>query len=67
MTPTPPETTPTSETPFVCTAANPWTKEKGTPAQHPAAVCVYDGGMEQEYERYECPHCKTRFKVELAQ
>lgn len=30
---------------------------------HPDAVCVYDGGWEQEYERYVCPHCKVRFTV----
>ena len=52
---------------FVCTAANPWSKEKSERAQHPDAVCTYDGGWEQEYERYKCPHCGTSFKVELAQ
>jgi hypothetical protein len=51
----------------VCTKADPWTPEKGDRAQHPDAVCVYDGGWEQEYERYECPNCGHRFAVTLGQ
>ena len=51
----------------VCTADDPWSKEKSVRAEHPDAVCVWDGGLEQEYERYECPHCKQRFTVEIAQ
>lgn len=34
---------------------------------HPDAKCVYDGGWEQEYERYECPHCGLSFKVTVPQ
>lgn len=49
---------------FVCTAATPWSEDKGHFAQHPDAVCVYDA---DEWERYECPHCKTRFVVEVPQ
>ncbi len=56
-----------AETRFVCTAANPWTKEKSERATHPDAICVYDGGWEQEHESYECPHCNLRFKVTLSQ
>lgn len=48
-----------------CTADDPWTEQKSDRAQHPDAKLVYDGGWEQEYERYECPHCGLRFKVTL--
>jgi len=50
----------------ICTAQDPWSKDKGESANHPDAVCTYDGGWEQEYERYRCPHCGLSFKVEIA-
>lgn len=49
----------------ICTRDDPWTPEKSKKAQHPDAKCVFDGGWEQEYERYECPHCGKRFNVEI--
>ncbi len=52
---------------FVCTAQRPWKKGDPTPAIHPDAVCTFDGGFAQEYERYECPHCKERFTIEIPQ
>lgn len=36
----------------VCTADDPWNPEKSKKAQHPDAKCVFDGGWEQEYEKY---------------
>lgn len=53
--------------PHICTSGDPWTPAHGTPAQHPSAVCIYDGGLEQAYERFECPHCRVRFTVEIPQ
>lgn len=53
------------EQPYICTEDSPWTPDKGTPTEHHDAVCVYDGGWDQEYERYECPHCDLRFTVTL--
>src|SRR5262245_57307139 len=53
--------------PFVCTKATPWSPEQGTPVQHPDSECIYDGGWEQEYERYECRICGHVFEVTLAQ
>ena len=47
----------------VCTKENPDRELQ----VHPDARCVYDGGWEQGYERYVCPNCGVRFKVELAQ
>lgn len=55
---------------YVCTSAEPWTPEKGEYATHPDAREVgdqedgYPGG---DYQRYECPNCGKRFKVELPQ
>lgn len=51
----------------ICTAADPWNPAKSSRAEHPDAVCTYDGGWEQEYESYRCPHCGKRFKVGIAQ
>lgn len=54
----------------ICTKDSPWTPDKGTRAQHPDAAEVgeqrngWPGGDTQDYE---CPHCKTRFTVELPQ
>jgi hypothetical protein len=53
----------------ICTAADPWTPEKGTRAEHPDAKEVsdrdYGGG---EYcVTYKCPHCGKVFEVEIAQ
>ena len=57
----------TAEPVYVCTKEAPWNKTLGDRAQHPDAVCTYDGGWEQEYERYKCPHCDLSFKVMLGQ
>ena len=53
---------------YICTKEEPWTKEKGRSA-HPDAVFLYDeynGLSGGDYERYECPNCKLRFWVTLA-
>ena len=53
----------------ICTKENP--RLKDTPKRelwvHPDAICKYDGGWEQEYESYECPHCGLYFSVGIAQ
>lgn len=52
----------------ICTKDDPWELAKhGNLGVHPDAKCVYDGGWDQLYERYECPNCGLSFKVELAQ
>lgn len=49
---------------FICTAENPWTPDKGTPAQHPDAKD--DGECSSGCcDYYLCPHCGLRFRVEL--
>lgn len=49
---------------FICTKDDPWTKEKGTPAQHPDAVS--DGEcFEGCCDRYKCPNCGLRFTEEV--
>ena len=49
----------------ICTWEDPWTPEKSKGAQHSFAKCVFDGGWDQEYERYECPCCGKIFKVDI--
>lgn len=53
----------------VCTAADPWTPEKSTRAEHPDAVHVdeTDHGLGCYCVRYKCPHCGKSFEVELPQ
>ena len=45
-----------------CTAADPWTPQKGPRAFHPDAKVI---GETDEYERLECPNCKHTFRVTL--
>lgn len=54
---------------FVCTAENPWSKEKAKRAMHPDAklIAEFDGWPAGDVEAYECPHCGLYFKVELPQ
>lgn len=53
-----------------CTTDNPWKEEMG-PCEHPDAVEIDEdygkgGGVaDGDYVRYECPHCKLKFWVEL--
>lgn len=47
----------------VCTKSNPWTKEKGTPAQHPDAVVVGNCGHGC-CDDYRCPHCGKTWRYE---
>ncbi len=60
---------PTAER-FICTAENPWSKEKGTPVEHTGSREVgdqedgYPGG---DIVTYECRHCKHRWRAELPQ
>lgn len=49
----------------LCTADDPWSADKAKRAVHPDAECIDDGGWEQEYETYKCPHCGHRFSVTL--
>jgi hypothetical protein len=49
----------------ICTVEDPWTPEKSRKAGHPMAECIYDGGLEQEYEIYKCPICGHVFKVTI--
>lgn len=54
---------------FICTAAEPWTPDKGR-AQHPDAVEEgeqKDGWPSGDVQGYRCPHCKLYFEVELPQ
>lgn len=44
-----------------CTKENPWTKDKLEGGIHPDAIYLYDS-LCDEYEVYECPHCKLKFK-----
>ena len=48
---------------FICTAADPWTPEKGKLAAHPDAKD--DGRDHETFDRYTCPHCGLTFDVEL--
>ncbi len=50
----------------VCTAADPWTKDKGERATHPDAKDVGEC-LQGCCDRYECPHCKTAFTREVPQ
>ena len=50
---------------YVCTADDPWTPEKGTPAIHPDAVKLYTSECERD-TRFECPNCNIRFWKEGA-
>lgn len=53
----------------ICTAEDPWDESKSKTAEHPDAED--DGGDYGglsgggDYEKYKCPHCGLRFKVEL--
>lgn len=55
----------------ICTRERPYTKrgEMNEYWLHPDAKCVdeeYNGlSGGGDYERYECPHCGLRFRVEL--
>lgn len=53
---------------FICTAETPWTPDKGR-AIHPSAKYIQDVdyGSGVNFAQYECPHCKLKFEVELAQ
>lgn len=55
--------------PYVCTAAEPWTPEKGKRAIHPDAKDVgeTDYGAGEYCVAYKCPNCGKRFEVELPQ
>lgn len=53
----------------ICTAANPW--KPGDHRIHPDAREVHDsqrdGWPGGDIVTYECPHCRQRFEIELAQ
>lgn len=53
----------------ICTADNPWQNNKEGKAIHPDAVSISEDygwySTDGDYERYECPHCKLQFVVEL--
>ena len=51
----------------ICTKDKPYREGDPKPIQHPDAVCTYDGGYEQQYERYKCPNCNLEFTVILSQ
>lgn len=50
----------------VCTKSDPWDKTKSERATHPDAVEL-ETDWYSDYEKYKCPHCGLRFKVELPQ
>lgn len=50
----------------ICTANDPWSKEKGERAQHPDAKD--DGECSDSCcDFYKCPNCGLRFRVEVGQ
>lgn len=53
----------------VCTADDPWTKEKSERSIHPDAEEIDSDygslGSGGSYIQYKCPHCKESFWVEL--
>jgi len=55
----------------ICTADNPWTKEKDGRWQHPDAIEIAEdygkgGGVaDGDFVQYECPHCGKKFWCEL--
>lgn len=53
----------------ICTAADPWTPDKGRYAGHPDAREVWseDGYPGGDVATFECPNCNHRFKVEMPQ
>lgn len=52
-----------------CTKENPWSGVRNGRVMHPDAVSIdqEDGYPCGDYEVFECPHCKLKFKVELPQ
>jgi hypothetical protein len=48
----------------VCTKEDPWDESKGR-ATHPDATIEDDGDV--YVDTYDCPHCRKRFKVEVAE
>lgn len=55
-----------SEERYVCTAAAPWSKEKGKWAQHPDAKS--DGECANGCcDYWKCPNCGLRFKTEVCE
>ncbi len=55
---------------FTCTAETPWHEGLPTPVEHPQAEETgeqEDGWPGGDIVTYECPVCKTRWKMELPQ
>ncbi len=54
---------------YICTKDVPWSQDKSKRAIHPDARLMFSeyGSLAQggSYERYYCPHCKTKFWVTL--
>lgn len=55
---------------MICTQFDPW-KPSDPDGKHPDAREVHDGQRDGwpggDLVTYECPHCKRRFEIELAQ
>ena len=55
---------------YHCTAERPWTPDKGPWVVHRDAYAVGEqrnGWPAGDVQSYQCPHCGTRFTVELPQ
>lgn len=51
---------------FICTDADPWTKEKGERSAHPDAHEI-DNHLCDCCAKYKCPNCGLIFREELPQ
>lgn len=55
---------------MICTKANPWKPEMGTPVEHEGAHEVgeqEDGWPSGDIVTMECPNCGERWRMELPQ